>query len=72
MSNPSSGIGSCRGIWTVKHMRNFFIVGFTEGTFGMGLMVPVEELVSNSNTPSRKFPLPALEPKRKPVDGFGT
>ena len=56
----------------MKHMRNFFIDGFTERAFGMGLMFPMKELVPHSNTSSRKFPMPALEPKREPVDGFRT
>ena len=72
VSNPSSGISSCRSIWTVEHMRNFFIVGLTERAFGMGLMFSVKKLVPHSNATSRKFPLPALKPKREPVDGFGT
>ena len=52
VANPVSGISSSSSVWAMKDMRDLFIVGLTEGAFGMGLVFPGEELVTYSNTPS--------------------
>ena len=72
MTAPFSSISCGRSVWTVQHMGHLFIRSVAEGTPGVCLILSVKQLIAYSNTPRKKFPAPALEPRRKLVDGFGT
>ena len=54
-----------------KNMGNFFVRSLAKGALGVGLVIPVEELVSNPNASSRELPSPSLEAQGWPLDSLG-
>ena len=63
--------GCSRAVRTMEDMRYFLIRRLTEGALGVGLMVPVEELITYTNAASRELPTPWPEAQRKPLDSLG-
>ena len=60
MLNFLSCMGRGVAVRKMKNMRHFLIRGLGKGTLGVGLVVPVEELVSNPNASSGELPLSSL------------
>ena len=55
----------------MEDMRHFLVRGLTKRALGVSLMVPVEELITNTNAASRELPLPTAEVQGKPLDSLG-
>ena len=66
------GKGGSSRVWAVKNVRYLLIRGLAQGTVGMGLMLPVEELVTNTDGACTKFQVPTTKTEREPLDSFRT
>ena len=55
---------------TMKDMRHFLLRRLTEKAPGVRLMVPVEELITNTNEASRELPTPPPETQGESVDSL--
>jgi len=64
------GKGGSSRVRAVKNVQNLLIRGLAQGTVGMGLMLPVEELVTDADGACTKFQVPTAETKRKPLKSF--
>ena len=70
MLNPLQSKGGGSTVRAMEDMGHFLIGSLTKGTLGVRLILPMEELVPNTNTSRGKLPSPSPKSKWEAFDGL--